>query len=323
MAKVQLSDRRRVLFGLILVITLTLCHEAFGTAQMSEWIWFEGTRQPLCSEPLQSLLDSLAVQPEVFNDGILSSANWRGYQGTWEIRHDSLWLIKIEKEYFEDEEHPDLDKTVWREIALESIYPEKTSPCLANWFSGLLPIPLGRMIKYVHMGYGSVFEQEIIIKVSHGIVTGVDTLSFHPEPLDFRCFDDIQRCGESVGTTRTGDWTDLRALYTTEGKSILDDSSMFTTRGKIVFGEPFAMLCIPATQMTDEVCIELDCQHLKTQPIEELFVEASGRLEVVDEFYRLIVDTIRELDNTESIHAVDYPDRQFRLEFWEPADENR
>jgi hypothetical protein len=38
----------------------------------------------------------------------------------------------------------------------------------ADWFSGELRIPGGKMIQYVHMGYGSVYEREIILKVVDG-----------------------------------------------------------------------------------------------------------------------------------------------------------
>lgn len=41
---------------------------------------------------------------------------------------------------------------------------------LADWFSGVIRIPRGEMLHYVHMGFGSVFEQELHIKIERGVV---------------------------------------------------------------------------------------------------------------------------------------------------------
>lgn len=41
----------------------------------------------------------------------------------------------------------------------------------ASWFTGTLRIPDGERISYVHMGYGSKYEREIMIKVENGKVT--------------------------------------------------------------------------------------------------------------------------------------------------------
>ena len=43
-------------------------------------------------------------------------------------------------------------------------------PILADWFSGVLRIPQGKIMKYVHMGFGSVFERELHIKIKKGLV---------------------------------------------------------------------------------------------------------------------------------------------------------
>lgn len=74
---------------------------------------------------------------------------WRGYIGTWEIKDDKFFLTKLEGGL------KIMDK----------------SPILATWFTGVLRIPEGDILLYVHMGFGSVYEREIHIKVDNGIVT--------------------------------------------------------------------------------------------------------------------------------------------------------
>jgi hypothetical protein len=82
---------------------------------------------------------------------LFSTACWRGYRGTWEIRDGRLSLIALEGRL---------------ELAGEG-------PLFADWFSGVLRIPLGKVIAYVHMGFGSVFEEELHIVVERGMVQAV------------------------------------------------------------------------------------------------------------------------------------------------------
>ena len=80
---------------------------------------------------------------------LFSTACWRRYQGTWEIRDSRFYLVGLRGR-----------------LALRG-----EDPILADWFSGVLRIPKGKMLQYVHMGFGSVYEQEAHVKVEKGIVT--------------------------------------------------------------------------------------------------------------------------------------------------------
>ena len=44
-------------------------------------------------------------------------------------------------------------------------------PVLADWFTGVLRLPRGEILHYVHMGYGTVYEEEEHITVERGEVT--------------------------------------------------------------------------------------------------------------------------------------------------------
>jgi hypothetical protein len=50
------------------------------------------------------------------------------------------------------------------------------TPVLADWFSGVLRVPKGERLQYVHMGYGSVYEQELHIKIDNGVVVKTRTI---------------------------------------------------------------------------------------------------------------------------------------------------
>ena len=39
------------------------------------------------------------------------------------------------------------------------------APVFASWFTGLLRIPQGKLLKYVHGGFGSLQERDLIISI--------------------------------------------------------------------------------------------------------------------------------------------------------------
>lgn len=79
-----------------------------------------------------------------------STACWRRYLGTWELRDGHLYLVALEGRY-----------------ALTG-----DGPLAADWFTGVLRVQQGEMLHYVHMGFGSVFERELHIRIERGRETG-------------------------------------------------------------------------------------------------------------------------------------------------------
>lgn len=77
-----------------------------------------------------------------------STACWRGYRGTWEINEGRLYLRSLEGRY--------------RVTSHE--------PILAEWYSGLLRVPQGKLLEYVHFEFGSVYETELFLDIEDGIV---------------------------------------------------------------------------------------------------------------------------------------------------------
>jgi hypothetical protein len=79
---------------------------------------------------------------------IYSTACWRRYIGTWKLDDGRLYLVALDG--------------VYRVVGDEPIF--------ADWFTGVLRIPSGNMLHYVHMGFGSVYEFETHIKIENGVV---------------------------------------------------------------------------------------------------------------------------------------------------------
>lgn len=77
-----------------------------------------------------------------------STACWRKYIGTWEIRNDTFFLRSVIGAYL----------------------LRGDEPLKADWYSGTLRVPRGERIQYVHMGFGSVYEEELYIRIRRGRV---------------------------------------------------------------------------------------------------------------------------------------------------------
>jgi hypothetical protein len=135
------------------------------TAQVHEKIRYQGKRMRLASCPHfpedhpriyeASEADIMKLAMDDKTDIIFSTACWREYIGSWSIRRGKLYLTKLEGRFGIKGQ--------------EAIF--------ADWFTGDLYIPQGRMLDYIHMGFDSVYEQEIILTLEQGIVINTNTVT--------------------------------------------------------------------------------------------------------------------------------------------------
>ena len=86
------------------------------------------------------------------------TALWRGYIGSWEITGDRLYLVGLNGTL--------KDGT---EVNVETILPGYPGRVFAHWFNGTLRAPRGKQLEYVHAGYASVFEQDLLISIEQEI----------------------------------------------------------------------------------------------------------------------------------------------------------
>lgn len=125
------------------------------TAQAGEVLLYKGKKNWMTSEPLNDYLDNIAniefVSP--------STACWRGYFGEWKIAYKKLYLTHLEA-YLEG----------YEEVDINYLFPDQKN-VFAHWFSGEIKIPQGEMIQYIHMGYESIYERELVLTFKDGILT--------------------------------------------------------------------------------------------------------------------------------------------------------
>ena len=110
----------------------------------------------MCSTPLDDYFFKGGFKP---NFSITSTANWRGYRGLWEISEDRLYLISLSGT---------LDDG--NEACLETVFPGFPNRVFAHWHSGELRVPKGQRLKYMHMGFGSIYEHDWFLQIDQGVV---------------------------------------------------------------------------------------------------------------------------------------------------------
>ncbi len=127
------------------------------TAQISENLIYDGQEVGMCTNPLGDYFAFGGERPDFAYN---CTALWRGYVGTWEIVDDRLYLIAL---------HGTLEDG--SEAMLATVFRDYPDRVFAHWYTGTIRIPQGKLLNYVHMGYGSTYEGDIFLELEKGVVT--------------------------------------------------------------------------------------------------------------------------------------------------------
>ena len=154
---------RKTLTTIIIFLTIGVANaEILITAQYPDKITFNGSEYNLNSNPLEPYFDKNPEnRPEM-----ASTALWRGYVGHFEIINNELYLTDMTKPvgYYEDED----GKSKQRWISIYRMYFPKQEKVKIDWFSGILILPFGEMVDYVHQGYASTFSNYWLLEIEKG-----------------------------------------------------------------------------------------------------------------------------------------------------------
>jgi hypothetical protein len=237
-----------------------------------------------------------------------SSACWRGYVGTWEIRSNTLYLIKLRQECTDDPVKITIDN-VETNIRYSSYLPAADAlPMPAPWFSGTLRVPQGKELRYVHMGFGSIYERDLFLQITNGVVEKEYVVNNKDAPPTVSQ-EDLQWVALGGGPAKDdGDWIDARLIPTPEFKDIAKSGTNFRTRG-IFFNatnnEP-ATLNIPNTQAAPYMALPLHVTPKGLPDYRGCHVEISAHFVADEDGYLLHVDKVRLLQPGETMHKEDY-----------------
>jgi hypothetical protein len=152
-----------------LLLVLTLC--AIGiikadtplTAQYPDKIKFNGKEYSLYSNPLEPYFKKFPEKRP--QGGTMSTALWRGYIAHFEIIDEQLYVTDIEIQV-PDEDSKASYPYKWIS-AFKQVFPDGKKFKI-DWYTGILILPHGKMVEYVHMGYASTFSKYWLIEIESG-----------------------------------------------------------------------------------------------------------------------------------------------------------
>ena len=170
--------RRIFMTALSASLLLLPAAPAWPTAQIPERITYEGEPGSLFTNPLEPYFTKDNPRPEF---AAPHTACWRGYIGSWEIREGALYLTDLNA-WMRDSSGKAAP------VGFEAVFPGKRAPLKADWFTGTLRIPRGKPLRYVHMGYQTVYEKEVLLRIEAGMVVDrqrIDNrIKVQPKPPD-------------------------------------------------------------------------------------------------------------------------------------------
>ena len=115
------------------------------TAQYHEGLIYEGENTSMASCPdIPENHPRITINEE---EAFATTACRRRYQGLWEIKDERFYLLAL----------------------IGRLQLQRGEPVFADWFSGIIIIPKGKLINYV-------YEQEIGISIEKGIVVSTQAI---------------------------------------------------------------------------------------------------------------------------------------------------
>ena len=188
---------------LVVFLTIFCIQTAWGTAQAPDRLIYNGKEYAMFTNPMEVYFEK---HPEKRPESeYRSTANWRGYIATFEIRGKCMYVKDIEITIYNEEEDRYIGKNV-----LNEIFPGQQE-VKVDWMTGLLVLPYGEIVNYVHMGYASTYEHYIILEIKEGKLTKEKKLD-HEQYVEFkekqfqafRKTEEYERLKKELGGDRLG-----------------------------------------------------------------------------------------------------------------------
>lgn len=136
---------------------LLLSINLFATSQYGDRLIIEKDTIWINSNPLEFYFNqkgSRTISTANLSSGC--TALWRGYVATWKLENNNLYLVRLQTDYCNIPKDIDLTK----EFGSNKVF--------AKWYSETLIRPKGERLNYIHMGYNSIYEENIYYTFKNG-----------------------------------------------------------------------------------------------------------------------------------------------------------
>ena len=138
------------------------------SAQFFDRLKYNEQDYGLAATPLSTYFSLHPEQRPVFAS--FNTACMRGYVADWEIRENALYLTGVEM----------VCKT---ESSFSSLFPNPPDGgVFAEWVSGVFRCVSGKLMRYEHAGFASVYEHEVSFTIEKGQVLDVKSAAGHKPP---------------------------------------------------------------------------------------------------------------------------------------------
>jgi len=233
----------------ILLLAYIICGavnpSVHATGQQPDILVYKDKTYELLTNPLESLYKKDHSNRPKFMavPNGMSSGNWRGYIAKWKIENGKLYLTGIES-WLCDQSIPTENHcrpATLRDVVNETSEGKPTT--FASWFTGLLRAPDGAQIVSVNMGYGSVYERDVIFDVRAGIVS---------EPT---ITDNTERTLPSEMELTKAELEKLRIWETGETETPADSTKHLKSDEPIIAGVGWSRIIRGATRKNVEVLL--------------------------------------------------------------------
>ena len=162
---------------------------AHATGQTGDVIFIDGARWELLGRPLT--LDSVlyhnlkTVLPE---DRPIVSSNWDGFTGYWSIQQDQLCLDSVQCDNFDSKTNRLSGVSIPSDTLLRVFKNYVNGDrIVASWLTREIRVATGKMIYYQHIYFERNYEEEMMLSIDKGKVTG--RKEYHNHVVDGFSFD--------------------------------------------------------------------------------------------------------------------------------------
>ena len=158
----------------LFVSFLFLALIAHATGQSGDVLFIDGARWELLGKTidLDATLyhDLKAVLPE---DRPIETSNWDGYTAYWSIQRDMLCLDSIRCEYYDAKIRGVKGTSIPSNTLLRVFKNYVDGDCIvASWLTREIRVATGKMIYYQHTYFERNYEEEMMLSIVKGQVTG-------------------------------------------------------------------------------------------------------------------------------------------------------
>lgn len=155
---------------MIFILLTFSVKQVFATSQIPDRLIYNNDTLSIFANPLEQLSDIDSLRSKLFGDkkGCMSTACWREYFAEWTIVDSQLYLTGIFSCcYYKDNIKSDL----------QQLFGDKfiNGKVKADWVTAKMLSPQGKQLYYVHMGYESLYEKEVVYEIVNGQLKGITT----------------------------------------------------------------------------------------------------------------------------------------------------